>query len=246
VGFFYFSGWRELYEQLQKHDHIKIKLLVGLEVEKILGKTIIEYGKADDTLSHDEHYQQFISSMDHAINNEEMDTEAFYSQVMFFLEMLETERLIIRKTENPNHAKLYLFRYKQDFRDNLSIDGEYITGSSNLTRSGLVGQEEFNVELLDHHFDKAEGYFDDLWESAIPITEVEDRRTFLTEFIKHRSQAAKVTPFEAYALILKTFLDLQQQKLIKPEVENILEEIGFKKFTYQLDAVNQALGILKE
>lgn len=57
---------------------------------------------------------------------------------------------------------------------------------------------------------------------------------------------ASVTPFEAYVLVLKTYLDLQQTKMLKPETERILEEIGFKKFQYQLDAVNQALNIINE
>jgi HKD family nuclease len=30
VGFFYFSGWRELYESLKTRDDLTIKLLVGL------------------------------------------------------------------------------------------------------------------------------------------------------------------------------------------------------------------------
>lgn len=246
VGFFYFSGWKEVYEQLQKYGHLKVKLLVGLEVERKLGRAIVEYGETDDSLSQDEYFQRFITSMDHAINNEEMDTEAFYTQVMFFVEMLESGRLIIRKTENPNHAKLYLFRYNAHHRDAHEKDGQFITGSSNLTRAGLSGQEEFNVEIRDYGYPEAEAYFDELWDRAIPISEIDDRRKFLIEFIKHRSQAANVTPFEAYALILKTYLDLQQQKQIKPEVEGLLEEIGFKKFSYQLDAVNQALSILKE
>jgi hypothetical protein len=62
-------------------------------------------------------------------------------------------------------------------------------------------------------------------ERAIPISEIENRKEFLIQFIQHKSQAASVTPFEAYVLILKTYLDLQQQKQIKPEVENLLEEI---------------------
>lgn len=32
VGFFYFSGWQELYQSLQKNETLKLKLLVGLEV----------------------------------------------------------------------------------------------------------------------------------------------------------------------------------------------------------------------
>lgn len=42
VGFFYFSGWKELYQRLQEHEHIKVKLLVGLEVERRLGNIIME------------------------------------------------------------------------------------------------------------------------------------------------------------------------------------------------------------
>lgn len=34
VGFFYFSGWRELYQALKTRDDLTIKLLVGLDVER--------------------------------------------------------------------------------------------------------------------------------------------------------------------------------------------------------------------
>jgi len=175
-----------------------------------------------------------------------MDTENFYNQVTFFVEMLEQKRLIIRKTENPNHAKLYLFRLNQKQAEIQAMQGQFITGSSNLTRAGLHNQEEFNVEIKDYGFLEAEKYFDEVWERAIPITEIDNRKEFLIQFIQHKSQAASITPFEAYALILKTFLDLQQQKHIKPEVEDLLEKIGYKKFSYQTDAVNQALNIINE
>lgn len=246
VGFFYFSGWKELFQSLKNNKEVKVKLLVGLQVDKLLGKMVIEHGNQDEGMSSDEYFNQFTSSLGYAINNEEMDTEEFYNQVEFFLTMLESERLIIRKTENPNHAKLYLFRLNEEQAHLQGMPGQFVTGSSNLTRAGLSKQEEFNVEIKDYGYDEAELYFDNLWEKAIPITEVDERRKFLIDFIKHRSQAATVTPFEAYALILKTYLELQQQKKIKPEVERILEDIGFKKFSYQIDAVNQALSIMEE
>ncbi len=246
VGFFYFSGWKELFHSLKTNEEVKLKLLVGLQVDKLLGKMVIEHGNQDEGMSSDEYFNQFTSSLGYAINNDEMDTEEFYNQVEFFLEMLESERLIIRKTENPNHAKLYLFRLNKEQAHLQGMPGQFVTGSSNLTRAGLSRQEEFNVEIKDYGYEDAEKYFDDLWEKAILITELDERKSFLIDFIKHRSQAATVTPFEAYALILKTFLELQQQKKIKPEVERILEEIGFKKYSYQIDAVNQALSIMEE
>ena len=243
VGFFYFSGWQELFENLKKNENLTLKLLVGLQVDQILNK-IVEHGSQEEEQSQDDHFNQFMTSMGNAINNEEMDTEAFYNQVEFFLQMLNEKRLIIRKTENSNHAKLYLFRLNEEQANIQAMTGQFITGSSNLTRAGLSGQEEFNVEIKDYGFVEAETYFDELWETAIKITEIENRKEFLIQFIQHKSQAASVTPFEAYVLILKTYLDLQQQKQIKPEVENLLETIGFKKYSYQTDAVNQALSII--
>ncbi|MBW6533940.1 MAG: hypothetical protein K0B11_02945 [Mariniphaga sp.] len=247
VGYFYFSGWKELYQKLKEHPEIQVKILIGLQIEKLLNRMIVEHGNQETGLSHDEIFQQFMTSLGFAINNDSMDTEEFYNQVGFFLEMLENGRLQIRKTEDPNHAKLYLFKYnttQQEFSDR---NGEFITGSSNLTKAGLEGQQEFNVEIRDYGCEDAETYFDDLWNNkSVPITEMEDRKKFLIEFVKHKSQAATVTPFEAYALILKTYLDLQEQKQIKPEVERLLEENEFKKYSYQVDAVNQALKIIEE
>ncbi|MDA3866981.1 MAG: helicase-related protein [Salinivirgaceae bacterium] len=170
----------------------------------------------------------------------------FTIRLSFFLRMLGEDRLLIRKTENPNHAKVYLFRLNEEQAQIQDMDGQFITGSSNLTKSGLSGQEEFNVEIKDYGFPEAENYFDELWERAIPISEIEDRKQFLVRFIQHKSQAASITPFEAYALILKTYVELQQQKQIKPEVERILEDVGFKKYSYQIDAVNQALSIIEQ
>ncbi|MDD3861054.1 MAG: helicase-related protein, partial [Bacteroidales bacterium] len=245
VGFFYFSGWEEVYLSLKQNSTLKLKLLVGLQVDKLLNK-VIEHSDQEVGMSQDEQFARFMTSVGFAINNDEMDTEAFYNQVVFFLEMIEEERLIIRKTENPNHAKLYLFKLNSEQADIQDMTGQFITGSSNLTKAGLSGQEEFNVEIKDYGFENAEEYFDELWKNAIPITEIEDRKKFMVEFVQHKSQAASITPFEAYALILKTYLDLQQQKQVKPEVEDLLRQSGFKQYSYQTDAVNQALTIIHE
>ena len=245
VGFFYFSGWQEVYQNLKKNPEIRIRLLVGLQVGQHLSR-IFEHDGQDVDLSSDDYFQDFMTSLGYAINNENQDTRAFYDQVHFFLDMIQEGRLIIRKTKEPNHAKLYLFEVNEAEYLKHNLQGYLITGSSNLTRSGLRSQQEFNVEIKDYGYPEAVAYFEDLWETAVPITEMNDRREMLVDFILHRSQAALVQPFEAYAFILKTFLDLHTQKKLKPQVERLLEENGFKKFTYQIDAVNQALGIIEE
>lgn len=245
VGFFYFSGWKEVYQNLKNNPDIKIRLLVGLQVGNHL-QNIFEHDVQELDLSSDEYFNDFMTSMGFAVNNEQQDTKEFYEQVHFFLDMIKQERLIIKKTREPNHAKLYLFEMNEEERSKHNFEGYLITGSSNLTRNGLHGQQEFNVEIKDYGYEEAVKYFEELWELAIPITDIDQRKQHLIDFIIHRSQAALVQPFDAYALVLKTYLDLQKQKKLKPQVEALLEKNGFKKFKYQTHAVNQALGIIEE
>ena len=244
VGFFYFSGWRELYESLKSQEDITIKLLVGLDVDHALGQVLEVAHQDGDECSSDELADRFFASLQHALNDEALDNQAFYEQVSFFLELLENGRLHIKKTLQPNHAKLYFFKVKEEVRGLLPEDGKFITGSSNLTRAGIQGQQEFNVEITDYGAKDAEGYFDALWQTAIPISQIPERREDLGRTIRNRTQVAKITPFEAYALVLKSYLELMEQKKIKPHVVRLLEERGYTRYQYQMDAVNQALTII--
>lgn len=246
VGFFYFSGWKEVYEQLKANSNITLKLLVGLEVDKMLNKGIVEFGFNEKEVSDDDRFNNFMSSLQNALDNDDMDNKEFYNQVSFFLDMIREERLIIRKTKNPNHSKLYIFRLNDDqaiLQGNL---GQFITGSSNLTSAGLVGQEEFNVEIRDYGYKDADQFFNELWSDAAPITEDEAKRIKVLDYVGNKTLAAKVTPFEAYVLVLKSYLDLIQQKVIKSNVLELLEKNGFKEYSYQVDAVDQALNIIDE
>ena len=240
VGFFYFSSWQEIYKKLKENNEVKLKILVGLQTDKYISK-IIEIDHDESKLSNQQIFSRFLKSLGYAINNDEMDNEEFNRQVEFFIQMLEENRLIIRKTREPNHAKLYLFKLKEN---NFGLTNEFITGSSNLTKYGLSAQKEFNVEIRDYGFDKAEEYFDELWEKAIPITENIDNKKIILNFIKEQTHIAQITPYEAYAYVLKTYIDLYETNRIKPDLDQILSKNKFKKYRYQLDAVNQALNII--
>src|SRR5215207_3278341 len=133
VGYFYFSGWRELYESLKAQNNLTIKLLVGLEVNKSLNH-VFEVSKDGDSLSNDELADRFFESLHIALNDENLDNQEFYEQVSYFLELLQNGRLQIKKTLEPNHAKLYFFKVKDEVSA-LSPNGRFITGSSNLTRA---------------------------------------------------------------------------------------------------------------
>src|SRR5215211_8086841 len=72
VGFFYFSGWRELYESLKSQESLTIKLLVGLEVDKDL-HNVFEIAKDGSERSNDELADRFFASLHIALNDEALD-----------------------------------------------------------------------------------------------------------------------------------------------------------------------------
>ncbi len=243
VGFFYFSGWKELYQALKDQEDLTIKLLVGLQVDRMLGR-LVEVQPNDQEKSNREIADQLMESFSKALNAEELDQEEFYQQVGFFVDLLESGRLQIRKTLQANHAKLYFFKANEISQS--WAQSKFITGSSNLTRAGIREQNEFNVELSDFGTEEAEAYFDALWANAIPITENDHLKQYLLQLIKNRTQAAEVTPFEAYVMVLRTYIELMDQKEVKPQIISLLEEQGYEHYQYQTDAVKQALTIIDQ
>ncbi|MCL0037698.1 SNF2-related protein [Thermodesulfovibrionales bacterium] len=242
VGFFYFSGIRELYKGLKQNPGVRINVLVGLSVDKT-NKGLLELAEPDAQLSDEERVYKFLQSVKKSLNAEKFDTAEFYEQVKFFINLIKEDKLRIRKTYNPNHAKVYIFKLEEEQvgRKNL-----FITGSSNLTGAGLTTQEEFNVEISDYGFEDAENYFDILWDEAVQITEDDVIRKKLIELIEKETLIKDITPFEAFVLILKTYLDSFEQKEIGPSIIKTFEENGYIPYEYQLDAIRQALAIIEK
>jgi hypothetical protein len=73
VGFFYFSGWQELYESLKSRNDLTVKLLVGLDVDRALGQAL-EVAWMDETASNDELAERFFTSLGIALNDDALDT----------------------------------------------------------------------------------------------------------------------------------------------------------------------------
>ncbi len=89
--------------------------------------------------------------------------------VTTFIEWIRSKKLEIRAYPSQNiHAKLYIMSFKEGDRD----VGRVITGSSNLTKAGLIDNLEFNVELknsADHNF--AKNKFEELWKDSVDVSE---------------------------------------------------------------------------
>ena len=241
VGFFYFSGISELIESLKANSDLSLKILVGLNVDA-QNYGLVEYAEKAGK-KRVERIEDYHTSVLKALNNDIFDNEIFYEQAVYILDQIISNRIIIRKTSKPNHAKLYLFKLKeyQVIRSNL-----FITGSSNLSKAGLNDREEFNVEISDYGFEEAEKYFDELWNSAIPITDNEDEKNRLIYNIRERTLLKSIHPFDAYMFVVKTWLDSFYKYESDRYISLLLKKKGYTPYKYQVDAVTQALSIIEE
>ncbi len=241
VGFFYFSGIAELIDSLKKNPDLILKILVGLNIDA-QSYGLVEY--ADKTSKNRiERIEDYHESVLKALNTDIFDNETFYEQARFIIDQIIADRIIIRKTLRPNHAKLYLFRLNalQIARDQL-----FITGSSNLSKAGLSDREEFNVEIADYGFEQAEKYFDELWDTAIQITEADREKTRLLQNIQEKTLLKSVHPFDAYMFVVKTWLDSFYKYESSRFISLLLERKGYIPYKYQIDAVTQAMSIIEE
>ncbi len=242
VGFFYFSGLASLYEGLKNNPETVLKVLVGLNVDRT-AYGLVEHGSNEVALSDDERLYRFFRSIKNSINTEQFDNKEFYEQVRFFIELIKENRLVIRKAYEPNHAKLYIFKLEES---QVGRNALFITGSSNLTASGLTRQHEFNVEISDYGIEEAEEYFDSQWQKAIYVTEDDVTRNKLINVLEKETLIKDITPIEAYALVLKSYLDSFRGKEIGQRLVDVLEENGYRQYKYQIDAVRQALSIIEQ
>ena len=242
VGFFYFSGLRELYEGLKNNPDIEIKVLVGLNVDKT-NYGLTEYAEKFHNLSDEERINRFFESIKKSINSEDFDNKDFYEQARFFIELIMQNKLIIRKTFKPNHSKLYIFKLVPS---QVARNALFITGSSNLTSAGLTLEQEFNVEISDYGIEEAEKYFNNLWNEAVKITEDNVIKRNLIETLENKTLLKQISPFEAYVLVLKSYLEIFTPKDIEEDaIKSILESNGFVPYKYQIDAIKQAIKIVE-
>lgn len=250
VGFFYFSGIRALYDALTASPQIKLRILVGMEVETILNRVVeCILDDADDfgqsySYSDNEIRERYLSSLRKVANAPEFDKESFHSRIGYFLEMLRADRIIIRKTRAENREKLFIFDL--DGNKELMAHCAWITGSSNFTMPGLSTETDIDVRINDCGCEEVNMIFDELWSNSVTLTEDPPTKQKILDLFEKESMLSPVTPFEAYILALKNYLDIQTQVNVSERLEKLLEQNGYKKYKYQLDAVNQALTILKE
>lgn len=234
VGYFKASGYFALRPYL--NDVPQIRILVGIEVDKLLAhfhaKGLMFQGDATQTI------KEFLAAVKLDIQ-ESVYRREVEEGILQFIEDIVSKKIEIRAHPSRRlHAKIYIFRPKNWNNHN---EGYVITGSSNLTDAGLgngeISNYEFNVIL--HRYDDvkfASNEFEDLWREGIPVLPVEiekvKKQTYLND---------NFTPFEVYIKFLIEYFGSSVE--FDPNSVTDLPK-GFKKLSYQVDAVNEGLKLM--
>ncbi len=236
VGYFRASGYFPIREHLLKVPEVKI--LVGIDVDKISAEAkkrgLLFFGDPERTRD------EFVKWMRKDIQEARYDKDV-ENGILLFMEDIIDKKVEIRVHKTKKlHAKIYIF-LPQNFNE--YSGGEVITGSSNLTESGLGIKDdanyEFNVTLRDYDdVNFAEKEFQKLWEEG------EEILPFDIERIKKNSHIGQLyTPFEIYIKLLIEYFG----KSIDYDPDSVGDlPKNFKKLSYQVDAVNQGYQMLLE
>lgn len=240
VGYFYFSGMEEVYNNLEDKA---MRILVGLDMDHDILKKTSEFDLHVNSRrpSSKELREDFFQSLIQLFNEtgyfeSSKQAEAF----KIYYEKIKNGTLEIRKTLDPCHAKMYIFAYKDELTEDGETPGTVITGSSNFSYSGFQSNNEINVRFhTKPEFEDAKAIFEELWETASVLVDKDRIAEFENGVMKHIWYEQTPTPYLLYLRVLYEYFHLDKTYTILTPHE--LTNGEFLNLKYQEDAVR--LGI---
>lgn len=248
VGYFYFSGFRDLAEELKDK---KIRILVGMDIDKRIIEKISTLKDSNlDVHTSDVHISsrsqvrgEYIDDFSRVFNDTDyFDSSESEDAFMIFLSKLSDGSLEIKKTATSNHSKFYILHNKREFSANGIAPGIVIEGSSNLSLSGLKGQGEHNRILQEkHYYDDDVKRFEECWNDPdnLAIVDLQTSEEFVREVKKKIWLFALPRPRALYYKVLKEYFEVDAIEDMKAPSE--ITAGKFFDLKYQKDAIN--LGI---
>ncbi|MHB8912357.1 MAG: SNF2-related protein, partial [Lysobacter sp.] len=237
VGYLRASGYFALRPFLEAIPNIRI--LVGINVDGIMA----EYHKRGMLFLNDpaKAVADFSRSLRVDIQRAKY-TKEVEDGIFTFIDDVVSKKVSVRAHPTKRlHAKLYIFKPK-GFNEHRP--GAVITGSSNLTAAGLGTEEnssnyEFNVLLHDYGDVKfASDEFESLWDESVEVLPSEIKAIRDSTYL-----GQVVTPYQLYYKLLLEYFGSSID--YDPNSVGDLPH-GFKRLTYQIDAVNSGYRLLEK
>ncbi|MDQ8192520.1 helicase-related protein [Roseibacillus persicicus] len=236
VGYLRASGYFAIRPHLKNVP--KVRILVGIDVDEITeefhrkGQLLLaDAGKA---------LSEFRKGLEADIQQARYSKEVERG-ILDFVDDVASKKLEIKAHPTRKlHAKIYIF-IPEGFNEHKP--GHVITGSSNLSASGLgVSKDnptyEFNALSHDYADVKfAADEFEKLWDEGVSVLPKE-----VTAVTKNTYLRDDLTPFEIYYKLLIEYWGPAIE--YNPNSETDLPE-GFMRLAYQMDAVTQGFLLLQ-
>ncbi len=236
IGYFNLRGWKLLDEHVEAWsvDHGPCRLLVGMqklphdELREWLS-LVAERGGVDNQTAlrikkrMAEEFRQQLA-MGAPSNADEVALRRLAGQI-------RTKKVVVKLfLRHPLHAKLYLL-----FRPDSDSPIVSYLGSSNLTFSGLSGQGELNVDVLDHDAcDKLARWFEDRWNDSLCLDISEELAALIDQ---SWAREELIPPYHIY---VKMAYHLSREAIAGLNEFTIPKEFGQKLFGFQTAAVKIA------
>jgi len=245
VGYFYFSGIKEIREHLEDR---KIRILVGMEIEKELQNMSSDFDfflrkqQSSKQKIRDEFFQDFSTFFN---NTDFFETKQQQEVFKIYFNKIKDGTLEVRKTKEPCHAKMYIFTFKDELAEDGENSGNVITGSSNLTYSGLREQNEINVRFKNNaEYRDACQIFETLWLNATVIADKEYIHEFEEGVIKKIWLEKLPAPYLMYLRCLYEYFYIDTSKRVRSPFD--ITKGKFYNLKYQEDAVRLAIATLEK
>jgi len=242
VGYFYFSGFAEIYQGLKDKN---LRVLVGLEIEQDMVNRVreVEY-HTDIKKSRGEIKATFYDSLVDLFNEtDHFDSDKKKEAFTLFFEKIKEGSLEIRKTKEANHSKMYLFQNSPGLDQGGTFPGTLITGSSNLSLAGLKGRLELDAILrTQSDYEEGRQIFEELWETAVILADKDHLAEFESAVIEKIWYEKLYKPYCFFLRVLNEYFSVNYDKDFKTayEINN-----NFYDFKYQTDAIKLALKTIE-
>jgi len=242
VGYFYFSGFAEIYQGLKDKN---LRVLVGLQIEQDMVNRVreVEYHTSIKK-SRGELKATFYDSLVELFNETDyFDSEEKQEAFTLFFKKIKDGSLEIRKTKETNHAKMYLFQNTEEANEGGTYPGALITGSSNLSFAGLTGRLELNAILRSKtDYDEGNKIFEELWKTGIILADKEHLAEFENSVIEKVWYEKLYKPYCFFLRVLNEYFSVNYDKEFKTanEINN-----SFYDLKYQVDAIKMALKTIE-
>lgn len=242
VGYFFISGFKEIYPYVKDFDEIRLimgnvttaetleELVLGhknlnLVMEKLEENKFLNKSQKREIINKTFALQkEFIENIDQTFEN-----KVYLNNLS---KMIENRKLKVKiYTKGRLHSKAYIFDYKK----NLYEKGIAIVGSSNLTLSGLTDNTELNIVVHGNdNYEQLSKWFENLW------NESEDFNEELVKVINESwALNESITPYDIY---IKTIYKLTEDKTYTSP--DFLDYPFLTQF--QKDALKQAINIIEK